>query len=185
MKQITIREEQPHDIAAIGDLNEEAFGQPQEARLVDRLRANGGVLLSLVASVDDRVVGHILFSPVTLESGSGSHGGVGLGPMAVLPSVQRRGVGSRLVAEGIKRLRENGHTFVVVVGHPEYYPRFGFVPASQYQVTCPWDVPDEAFMLLVLDESRASALAGVARYREEFATVERDERTAGGSRRPS
>jgi len=171
VKQLTIRDERPDDVAAIRHVNEEAFGQPQEARLVDSLRASGGVVLSLVASVGDRIVGHILFSPVTLESGSASHGGVGLGPMAVLPSVQRHGVGSLLVAEGINRLRESGHPFVVVLGHPEFYPRFGFVPASHYRVTCQMDVPDDAFMLLALDESRASALAGVARYREEFATV--------------
>lgn len=171
VKPITIREERPDDIAAVRHVNEEAFGQPQEARLVDSLRANGGVVLSLVASVGDRIVGHILFSPVTLDGGAGSLQGVGLGPMAVLPSVQRHGVGSRLVAEGINRLCESGHPFVVVLGHPQYYPRFGFVPASRYRVTCPWDVPDEAFMLLGLDESRAGALAGVARYREEFATV--------------
>lgn len=102
--QISIREEQPGDVAAIRHLNEKAFGQPQEARLVELLRANGGVLLSLVAAVDGRVVGHILYSPVRLGSGPNQVHGAGLGPMAVLPEFQRKGVGSKLVAEGTNRL---------------------------------------------------------------------------------
>lgn len=169
---VTIREETPEDVVAIRQVNEEAFGQPQEARLVDLLRANKAVLLSLVACSGERVVGHILYSPVYLESSAGDLKGAGLGPMAVLPEFQRMGVGSKLIAEGTCRLRERRCPFIVVVGHPDYYPRFGFVPASRHGVRCQWEVPDEAFMLLPLDASpMAGVPPGFARYRDEFSTV--------------
>jgi putative acetyltransferase len=93
---------------------------------------------------------------------------MGLAPMAVVPGRQREGIGSRLVREGIERLRARRCPFVVVLGHPEYYPRFGFEPASRRAVRCEWDVPDEAFRILVLDEESMSGVSGLARYREEF-----------------
>lgn len=164
---LVIRPEAKADVAAIRDLNEDAFGRPDEARLVDRLRANGGVLLSLVAVLGERLVGHILFSPVRIASVEGA----GLGPMAVLPDLQRHGIGSRLLVEGLARLAEQRCPFVVVLGHPRYYPRFGFVPASGHGVTCAWDAPDEAFLLLALDPASCLALSGVAEYRAEFADV--------------
>jgi putative acetyltransferase len=167
----SIREEGPGDVPAIRRVNEEAFGQPQEARLVAELRANEGVLLSLVALVDDQVAGHILYSPVRLGEGDAEVRGAGLGPMAVLPAFQGMGVGSKLVTEGNERLRRAGCAFIVVLGHPRYYRRFGFVPASRHGVRCQWDVPDEAFMLLVLDPAKFTPDPGVARYRDEFLTV--------------
>ena len=169
--QVTIREETPEDVIAIRQVNEEAFRQPQEARLIDLLRAHGTVLLSLVAAVDDRVVGHILYSPVRLGSGAREVQGAGLGPIAMLPEFQRKGLGSKLIGEGTRRLRESGCPFIVVLGHPEYYPRFGFVAASRHGVRCQWKVRDEAFMLLPLDASRLSAMSGLARYCDEFDTV--------------
>jgi putative acetyltransferase len=167
--QVTIRDEKPEDVIAIRHLNEEAFGQPLEARLVDLLRANQAVLLSLVATVEDRVVGHILYSPVCVGSDPSELRGAGLGPMAVLPEFQRRGIGSKLIAEGNERLRKSGCPFIVVVGHPEYYPRFGFQIASGHGLRCEWEVPDEAFMVLPLDASKLSAISGLVRYRDEFA----------------
>ncbi len=169
--QATIRDEKPEDTSAIRRLNEQAFGQSQEARLIDLLRANGAVLLSLVATVDDRVVGHILYSPVRVGSGPSELRGAGLGPMAVLPERQRKGVGSKLIAEGTERLRESKCPFIVVLGHPAYYPRFGFVVASRHGLRCQWEVPDEVFMVLPLDASKLSAISGLVRYRDEFATV--------------
>ena len=168
---VTIREEKLEDAVAVRRFNEEAFGQPQEARLVDLLRARRAVLLSLVATIDDRVVGYILFSPVRLETKTSDLEGAGLGPMAVLPEFQRMGIGSKMIAEGTRRLQELGCPFIVVLGHPEYYPRFGFIPASRHGIRCQWEVPDEAFMLLPLDISRLTALSGLVWYREEFATV--------------
>lgn len=166
---VVIREETGTDALPIRRLNEEAFGQPAEAEIVDKLRAACGHLLSLVAVQEERIVGHILFSPVTLDSEGSHREGMGLGPMAVLPSLQNRGIGSRLVEEGLARMRSAGCPFIVVLGHHEYYPRFGFERASQYGVRCQWEgVPDEAFMVLVLDREAIPVGGGVVRYREEF-----------------
>jgi putative acetyltransferase len=165
---INIRKERPEDIEAIRMVNQKAFAQSQEGRIVDALRENGGVLLSLVATINGRVVGHILYSPVSVSHAGGQVSGAGLGPMSVLPEFQRQGIGSRLVEEGIQRLRERGCPFVGVLGHPGYYPRFGFKPASGYGIGCEWDVPDEAFMLLVMDEARMEGVSGVVVYRGSF-----------------
>jgi len=117
------------DIEKVRKLNEkaftQAFGQAPEAALVDRLRENCANILSLVAVQNDQVIGHIYFSPVKI-SGDKIIEGMGLGPMAVLPEFQRRGIGSQLVQAGIEMLKRRGYTFIIVLGHPEYYPRFGF-----------------------------------------------------------
>src|SRR4029077_3501901 len=114
-------------------------------------------LLSLVAE-DDAVVGHILFTSVVVESEGRRVLGMGLAPMAVLPGRQRQGIGSQLVRRGLDILRERGCPFVVVVGHPEYYPRFGLRPPSTHGPGSQWEgVPDAAFMVLVLD---VHAMAG-------------------------
>jgi putative acetyltransferase len=164
-----IRDEALHDVEAIRRLNTLAFGQSQEADIVDRLRRNCDELLSLVAVKDDRVVGHILFSPVTIEKDDRRIKGAGLAPMAVLPEYQRQGIGSELVKAGIERLRNMDCPFVIVLGHPEYYSRFGFELASRYGIESDWDFPDEAFMVLVLDEVRMRGVSDVATYRSEFA----------------
>jgi len=166
-----IREERPEDIDAIHDLNVKAFGQSQEADLVDALRRNRGVLLSLVATRNGQVVGHVLYSPVTIGAGQRKMVGAGLGPMSVIPECQRKGIGSKLIEFGNERLRERGCSFIVVVGHPEYYPRFGFRPAHDYGIECQWAVPESAFMVLVLDEEKVKGISGLATYRAEFASV--------------
>ena len=168
---ITIREERPEDVPAIRRVNQQAFGQDDEADIIDSLRESCDDLLSLVAIADDRVVGHILFSPAQIEGEHGSLAGVGLAPMAVLQEYQMQGIGSRLVEEGLGRLRETSCPFVIVLGHHEYYPRFGFVPASRYGVRCQWEVPDEAFLILPLDTLRLEGVSGVAKYRSEFETA--------------
>ena len=168
---ITIRPEKPEDASQVRHVNELAFGQPSEADLVDRLRQACTDTLSLVAE-DDAVVGHILFTPVVVESAGRRVLGTGLAPMAVLPDRQRQGIGSQLVRRGLDILRERGCPFVVVVGHPEYYPRFGFEPASTHGLACQWEgVPDPAFMVLVLDAHAMAGVSGVAKYREEFDEV--------------
>jgi putative acetyltransferase len=161
---LEIREERSGDIDAIRVVNQRAFGQDQEADIVDALRANGAVILSLVATVDDVVAGHILFSPIQ----AGSLAGAALAPMAVLPEYQRQGLGGRLVTAGISRLAADGIPLIIVLGHAAFYPRFGFKPASAYGITCPWPVADEVFMALLLDEARIGEAAGLARYRPEF-----------------
>ena len=164
---IVIREEQPGDVRAIRDVNRHAFGQDEEGNIVDALRYNDGVLLSLVATSDGRVVGHILYSPVVV----GGVEGAALGPMAVLPDHQRQGIGSELVKAGNARMQEAGCPFILVVGHAEFYPRFGFTSASALGITCEWNVPDEVFMVAVLDDMMTTRLSGPARYRPEFSSV--------------
>ncbi len=166
---ISIRQEEPKDVAAIRAVNERAFGQTEEANIVDRLRVSCADALSLVATMDDRIVGHILFSPVTIEGDGRITEGMGLAPMAVLPEYQRQGIGTALVKIGLTMLRSRSCPFVIVLGHPEYYPRFDFEPASKRGIRCQWEaVPDAAFMILVLDEHGMKDVCGVARYRDEF-----------------
>jgi putative acetyltransferase len=163
-----VRRERPEDIAAIRQVNEQAFGRPDEADLVDVLRARGKAVLSLVAAEGDRIVGHILFSPVTIDSGDRTFPAVGLAPMAVLPERQSRGIGSLLVKAGLEECRNAGYDCVVVLGHPGYYPRFGFVPASRYGIRSEYAVPDAAFMILAFREEALRDRAGVVKYQPEF-----------------
>lgn len=164
---IRIRQEQEKDFAAIHQLNLAAFENGPEAKLVDKLRRDCDNYVAFVALDGDTVVGHIVFTPVVLESSQSS--GMGLAPMAVLPSHQGDGIGSRLVTHGIKTLKESGCGFVIVLGHPEYYPRFGFALASNYNLRSQWQgVPDEAFMALVLSDGALPEKGGVARYHELF-----------------
>lgn len=166
---ISIREEAPEDVPTIRRVNELAFGQALEAGIVDALRESGDEFLSFVADCDGEVVGHILFTPVTIETERGAVRGMGLAPMAVLPERQRRGIGTALVRHGLAALRDRSCPFVVVLGHAEYYPRFGFEPASRHGIRSQWEaVPDEAFMILVVDKRVMEGVSGIARYRGEF-----------------
>jgi putative acetyltransferase len=166
---VTIRDEDALDVGQIRSVLVAAFPSPLEAEIVDRLRASCDDRVSLVAIADDRVVGQILFTPAVIDTPNGPTTGYGLAPLSVLPEFQRQGVGSRLMRAGLERLDQSNCAFVVVIGHADYYPRFGFVRASTYGVRCQWDVvPDEAFMIRVRDPWIASRLAGTVRYRPEF-----------------
>ncbi len=162
---IEIRRESAEHESEVRELNKRAFGEDLEARIVDALRANNGALLSLVALLDGRVVGHIMYSPVSID---GVATGAALGPMGVLPEHQNQGIGSQLVIAGNQELKEAAVPFIVVVGHSHYYPRFGFQPASNYRVRCEWDVPDDVFMILILDQEKMNGLTGLIKYRDEF-----------------
>ncbi|MES9972253.1 MAG: N-acetyltransferase [Candidatus Thiodiazotropha sp.] len=162
-----IRKEKQTDLEAIRKLNIVAFDNGPEADLVDKLRVSCKNYLSFVAVEDSAVVGHILFTPVTVAGDNAS--AMGLAPMAVLPSHQGKGIGSQLVSYGLEYLRSNDCPFVIVLGHPEYYPRFGFEPASKYRLVSQWEgVPDEAFMVVVFDKSALPETGGTARYMDEF-----------------
>lgn len=166
-----IRPENPADHAAIRHVHTLAFGQPNEADLVDALRRHQALTLSLVAVQEHRLVGHIAFSPVSIAAATTTHDALGLGPMGVLPTHQRQGIGSQLVESGLRACKEIGCRVVVVLGHPHYYPRFGFTPAKPYGIVWEHDAPEEAFMVQALQEGVLAQIRGVVKYRPEFDAV--------------
>lgn len=167
---IEIRVERSGEGAAIRTVHEQAFHPSRnEARLVDLLRRAGKMTFSLVAVCEGLVVGHVAFSPVTIIPASAIPiRGLALGPLGVLPVFQRRGIGSRLVREGLDVCREGGYSFVVLLGDPRYYRRFGFVPASTYQLDNEYGAGD-AFMTLELRPGALRKVEGLVRYAPEFA----------------
>jgi putative acetyltransferase len=168
---MTIRLEMDSDIALIYEINLLAFRQRPEADLVNELRKNRKLIVSLVTERDERIVGHIAFSRVSAENAPEVFI-AGLAPLAVLPELQGRGIGSMLVREGIEACRKMNVEGIVVLGHPDFYPRFGFQPASRFGLRCVYDAPDEAFMALELKDGTLSRYAGLIRYAPEFGAVE-------------
>ena len=168
-----IRPETASDHSYVAEVHRRAFGQDNEARLVEMLRRSQAYTaeLSLVGEVTKQIVGHILFSPIVIRSTERDFPALALAPMAVLPGYQRRGIGSALVRSGLARCRELGWSRVIVAGHAEYYPRFGFVPASTKGVRAPFAVPDEAFMLIELAPEACNDCAGVVEYPSAFSEV--------------
>jgi putative acetyltransferase len=161
-----IRDERRSDREQIRQVNVAAFGRCDEADLIDGLRQEGVVLLSLVAEVDGQIIGHILFSRMTVETAQGAVAAVSLAPMAVLPDHQRRQVGSELVRRGLAELRERGERIVIVLGHEEYYPRFGFTSEKARHLASPF--PPEAFMALELSEGALAGIHGAVKYPSAF-----------------
>lgn len=166
-----IREEQARDREQVRRVNEAAFGRRDEADLIEALREEGDVLLSLVAEREGegeihRVIGHILFSRMTVETARGPLAAVALAPMAVLPESQGRQVGSRLVWRGLDKLRERGERIVIVLGHEHYYPRFGFSAEKAGRLRSPF--PPEAYMALELAEGALAGVEGAVRYAGAF-----------------
>ncbi|MCG6872305.1 MAG: N-acetyltransferase [Gammaproteobacteria bacterium] len=162
-----VRPETPGDKDAIVAVNQAAFGSTAEARLVDLVRDQVRPIISLVAEDNDEIVGHILFSPVHL-SGNPQLRLMGLAPMAVTPDHQRQGIGSLLVRAGLQACRELGTGAVVVLGHPAYYPRFGFVPTTSHGIHSEYQAPAEAFLLLELDPGCLAGATGTIRYHSVF-----------------
>ena len=165
---LTIRPEIPEDRASIHHVNQEAFGRNQEADLVDKLRKRGVLTISLVAVQATAIVGHIAFSPVEIASEKSSLGALTLAPMAVLPPHQNKGIGSQLVTVGLQECLRLGHEIIVVVGHPNYYPRFGFVLANPKGIECEFEVPDEAWMIKELKQGALAGRQGKVRFQPEF-----------------
>lgn len=163
---VRVRDEQQADVAAIHDVVARAFERPDEARLVEALRAAGKATISLVAEHEGRIVGHVLFSPVTL---AGAPFASGLAPLAVAPEMQGRGCGGALVRAGLERCRAARHAFVVVLGSPAYYGRFGFVSAERHSLTCEYEPPPGAFQVIELASGALAGRAGLVRYAAEFA----------------
>ena len=168
------RPETAKDIPTIQEVNDLAFGGGDESTLIEAIRQSDIFIpeLSLVAETDqNEIIGHILFSPITIESGRKSVPSLALAPMAVKPPHQKKGIGSSLVNEGLKRCRELGYESVVVLGHSEYYPRFGFEIASNKGIQAPFDVPDEAFMVIELIPRSLENVQGTVKYSEPFTLV--------------
>ncbi|MEG3896584.1 MULTISPECIES: N-acetyltransferase [unclassified Microcoleus] len=167
-----IRTENLEDAEAVRNVNIAAFGRENEANLVDRLRGMASTF-SFVAVQSDRIVGHLFFSPVVVEGKCSSNLSIlGLAPVAVLPEYQRQGVGTLLIRQGLEECRRSGFQAVVVLGHPDFYSRFGFVPASSKSLKCEYDVPDEAFMVLELESGALQDCSGTVKYRSEFRICE-------------
>ena len=168
---MNIRKEKDSDKTIIWKVNAEAFETEAEANLVNALRDSGIPFISLVAEEDEVIVGHILFTPVKLMGDDSGLKLVGLAPMAVLSKHQKKGIGSQLVKTGIVRCSAQGYDAVVVLGHPDYYPRFGFVSSVKYQIKSEYDVPDEVFMVLELKQGSLEHKTGVIKYQDAFGNL--------------
>jgi len=166
---ITIREENKNDLITIKKINDKVFGQSQEGDIIDKIRESDSQVLSLIAEIDNNIVGHIFYSTAEIEFNNERIAGMGLAPMAVLPEYQKQGIGKRLIIESLNILKKKPIPFIIVLGHEDYYPKFGFEIASKYGIKCQWDgVPEEAFMIMILDKEKMSNIHGVAKYRDEW-----------------
>lgn len=165
-----IRTEREEDRTGVRAVNESAFATPAEADLVDALRGQARPVVSLVADDQGAIVGHILFSPVLL-TGHPDRKIMGLGPMAVLPEHQRKGVGSALVAAGLEACEKLGYGAVVVLGDPEFYRRFGFVPSTQFAIRCEYEAPEGAFMVKELRPGNLRGATGTIKYHAAFSNA--------------
>jgi putative acetyltransferase len=164
---VRIRGEAVEDQGAIRQVNRLAFGREDEARLVDALRDGGYVRVSLVAERDRQVVGHILFSDLPIITGSGSVPALALAPMAVMPDLQRQGIGSALVRRGLELCRERDHRIVIVLGHVDFYPRFGFSSKLAQPLQSPFS-GHESFMALELVKGALDRVRGRVTYPPPF-----------------
>jgi putative acetyltransferase len=165
-----IRAEREKDRAAVHVVNISAFETPLEANLVDALREQAQPVVSLIAEDKGAIVGHIMFSPVSLSGHPGLKM-MGLGPMAVAPAQQRKGIGSALVQAGLEQCKQVGFIAAVVLGHPEYYPRFGFSPSTCFGIGSEYEVPDEVFMATELQPEALSGKTGTVKYHAAFGSV--------------
>lgn len=170
---IKIHSESLTDYADIFEVNRLAFGRENEAILVEDIRRlpNFNSALSLVAIASDRLVGHILFSEIAIAAPLGDVTALALAPLAVLPEFQNKGIGSQLVREGLQQCQSLGYKIVVVLGHPNFYTRFGFAPAINKGLRSPFPVPDEAFMVLELVPEALTGISGMVKYSSPFDCV--------------
>ena len=164
-----IRQEKKGDYRIIYEVNKQAFNQKDESELINRIRAGKNFIpgLSLVAENNGELIGHILFSKIKII-GEKVYETLSLAPIAVLPKYQNQGVGGKLIKEGLKRAEKLGFNSVLVVGHKDYYPKFGFEKASKWNIKCPFEVPDGAFMAIELITGSLKNKSGVVEFPKEF-----------------
>jgi len=164
-----IRREKKEDFNSIYEVNKQAFKQKDESELIERIRAGNNFIpeLSLVAEENGRIIGYILLSKIKIL-GRKEYESLALAPMAVLPKFQKQGIGGKLIKEGLKKARKLGFNSVIVLGHQEYYPRFGFEKASKWNIKCPFEAPDEAFMAIELKVEALADESGIVEYPKEF-----------------
>jgi putative acetyltransferase len=165
-----IRSEEPKDYSAVHAVNESAFETPAEANLVDVLRREAFPIISLVSEDREAIVGHVMFSPVSL-TGHPDIKIMGLGPVAVSPEHQHKGVGSALVTAGLEKCKALGFGAAIVLGHSTYYPRFGFIPSIRYGIRCEYDVPEDVFMVIELQPGFLQGATGIIKYHPAFNCV--------------
>lgn len=165
--------ETEEDIAKIREVVTTAFGRTSEAELIETIRKSPNFIpeLSLVASENGEVLGHILFSPIIIESQVKNVPALSLAPLAVKPIRQRQGIGSQLVQFGLRQCRELEHSIIIVLGAPGYYKRFGFQTASSFGVDAPFPVTEEAFMVLELKTDALLNVSGMVKYPAYFDKV--------------
>ncbi len=149
---VTIRPEEKDDIPEIRSVLINAFEQEDEAELVDRIRHSKYFIprLSLVAEYEGSILGHILFSSIWITNDSSRFSSLALAPVSVHPDYQQQGIGGKLIMRGLFEATNLGHASVILLGHADYYPRFGFEPSATWDISPPFEVPDENFMALEL-----------------------------------
>jgi putative acetyltransferase len=167
--EIRIRQEIEEDYKRVYEINEMAFGQENESKLIEKIRKGPNFVpeLSLVAEKDNTIVGHILFSKIKIV-GESEYETLMLAPLAVVPELQKQGIGGKLIKKGIENAIELGFESIIVVGHKDYYPKFGFQKASKWGIQSSIEVPDEAFMAIELTEKALENRAGVVQFPQEF-----------------
>ncbi|MFE7376009.1 GNAT family N-acetyltransferase [Bacillus cereus] len=172
---VTIRQEQKNDYRKTEEVVKEAFlheefSDKKEHELVKRIRECDALVpeLSIVA-VDEEIVGHILLSKITIEQDGASVDSLALAPVSVAPNHQKKGIGGKLIIVALEKAKELGYGSVVVLGHSEYYPKFGFERASQRNIKAPFEVPDEVFMVMELRENALQGVEGIVQYSSAFA----------------
>lgn len=170
---IEIMLETEDDYEQITRLHTVAFNGGNEAELVEKLRKTPlyASNLSLVAKYKNKIIGHVLFYPIKIDSGKRKCDSLALAPISVLPDFQRRGVGSRLIKKGLEEASRLGFKSVIVLGHAEYYPRFGFETASKFGISAPFDVPSNVFFAMELVKNGLKNCSGIVEYPEEFKDV--------------